>query len=374
MANTTDLLSSFPNSPRIIPIGLNFGPTSLSVAFFIDAGEYCTGITCGELYQSFWQDTLSKKAQHKPECASIKGLSASATLLFFISKIIIELRETFSEHITSAINMAIWALDNNPALNFKLIAVTVPDHWDRSALTHIATAINLAGQSLDGSHMIIPLSRAIQSAFQMIRYTKDQYLTLLLNYNKSYLHMILIKMCRTGCIVKKQVYFPHLGENELHKASTLSDTIASERESLTHNVADGEPSGKSKSNTVVPDKFITQRPICNNKEAHVDLIIDAVSEFMIQITIPSYSASELRHAVCDVRYVVIDGEASIPSLWDLRDAIKSKFINEEWINVEGDKRDCGAYGAAVAATRQLQNPKHLGDWKELPGYVPERLR
>ena len=289
--------------------------------------------------------------------------------------------------------MGVWALDDNPALNYKLMAVTVPNHWDRSARTHVATAIKLAGQPLDGSHMIIPLSRAIQSAFQMIRYTEGQYLTLLLDYNKSYLHIILVEMCRTGCTVKRQVCFPHLGEDELHKAPILGSTVASERESLTHNVVNGEPSddlqndGKSKYNTtVVPDKFITQRPICNNKVAHFKFIIDAVSEFMIQMIVPkasspavnfpvpSCSASELRHAVRDVRYVVIDGEASIPGLWDLRDAIKSKFINEEWINVEGDKRDCGAYGAALAETRQLQNPKHVGDWKDLPGYVPERLR
>lgn len=255
------------------------------------------------------------------ECAPSERLSTSAVSSFTSHEEVIEPVEALSGHIKSAINMGSWALDNNPTLDFKLMAVTVPNHWDGSARTHVATGTKLAGQPLDGSYMIIPLSRAIQLAFQMSRCTEGKYLTLLLEYNKSYLHMILLEICGTGCIVKRQVYFPHLGEDKLHKAPNCLQN-----------------DGKSKDNsTVVPNRFIAKRPICNNKAAHFKPIIDTVSEFMIRITVPKTS---------------------------------SPTVNEEWINVKGDKRDCGAYGATLVARRQLQNPKHLGDWKDLPGYVP----
>ena len=442
--------------PSIVPVGLNFGPTSLSITFFFDESEYYTGVPCGELYKSYFQDSLDEKVQCDLECGLIVSSSPPTHMTFTDHVEVSELVETFSKHIKSAIGMGIWSLDNNPALDFKLMAVTVPDHWGEAARTLVATATRLAGHPLDGSYMIIPLSRAIQSAFQMSRYTEGKYLTLLLDYNKSYLHLMLVEMCGTGCVMKKQIYFPHLGEDELHKAAILGSAVASEQQSPSHNVAKGEPSDglqfdeasnsihstnassasdlifpigdvdtslgsqdnaptieqaicvhdatnystsetpiidhtscKSDANrTTLPDEFNDQRPICHNKAAHFKPIIDTIHDFMIRVRATELLAlnaarqplkrihplSDLRYAVRNVKYIVIDGEASIPGLWDLRDAIKSKFVNEEWITVEGNKRDCGAYGAAIAASRQLQNPKHLGDWKDLPGYVPGRVR
>ena len=440
--------------PSIIPVGLNFGPTSLSITFFFDQSEYYTGVPCDELYRGFFQDSLEKKVQCNLECSLSVCSSTSADPSVTSDAKFSDLVETFSQHIKAAIGMGEWSLDNDPALDFKLMAVTVPDHWGEAARTLVATAAKFAGYPLDGSYMIIPLSRAIQSTFQMSRYTEGKYLTLLLDYNKSYLHLMLVEMCGTGCIMKRQIYFPHLGEDELHKATIQGSAVASKQESPTHNVAKGEPSDglkfdeasnsshstnissgsdlifpigdihtncfsqdsapsneqptcvryptdcstsdtpiidhhtscKSDTNrTTVPDEFNGERPICHNKAAHFKPIIDTVSKFMIQMRateilnaagkpmMPKIPLSDLSQAVRNVKYIVIDGEASIPGLWDLRDAIKAKFVNEKWITVEGDKRDCGAYGAALAARRQFQNPKHLGDWKDLPGYVPGRV-
>ena len=438
-------------NPSIVPVGLNFGPTSLSITFFCNQSEYYTGVPCDEIYRGFFQDSLVKKVQCNLECNLHVCSSTSANLSLTSNTKISELVETFTQHIKAAIGMGVWALDNNPALDFKLMAVSVPDHWDEFAHTLVANTASLAGHPLDGSHMIIPLSRAIQSTFQMSRYTEGKYLTLLLDYNKSYLHLMLVEMCGTSTIMKKQIYFPHLGEDELHKATVLGSAVASGQESSTHNVAKGGPSDgfqfdepsnskhstnvspgsdlifpigglcsqnsapsteqpvcvrhtsnrstpetlmigqhtscKSDANrTTVPDEFNGQRPVCHNKAAHFKPIIDKVSDFMIQMrateimnaakegVMPKHPLTDLRHAVRNVKYIVIDGEASIPGLWDLRDAIKSKFFNEEWITVEGNKRDCGAYGAALAASRQLQNPKHFGDWKDLPKYVPDTVR
>ena len=432
MANATGSKTSYLNIPRrdarkptVVPVGLNFGPTKLSITFFINESDYYTGVPCCEVYKSFFQDTLSKQVQCRPS----ERLSTPTISLFTSHGDTTKLVETISEHIKSAIGMGVWALDYNPALDFQLMAVTVPDHWGESARTHVAVACKLAGYPLDGYHMIIPLSRAVQLNFQMSRWTEGKYLTLLLDYNKSYLHLILVEMCGTECIMKGQVYLPHLGEDELHKAPDVtiddeSTSMPSTNSSATsdlifpigdvHNTypSDMDPftgqrtmsehytpnsptteasligfptSGRSKENrTAVPDEFMTSRPICHNQAAHFEPILDTVSEFMVEMTAPGlpkpapklatprYSVREIRHAVRHVKYIVIDGEASIPGLWDLSEAIKSKFANEEWIQIEGNKRTCGAYGAVLAARQQVQNPKHLDDWRGLPGYVPGR--
>ena len=338
MANTTDPLDA--ENRDVVLVGLNFGPTFLSNVFFIDKDEYYTGIPCDEIYKSFWQDALKKEGHLKYHPN--------------------ELVETLSRHIKGAVKMGVWALDNNPTLEFKVMAITVPDHWETPTRTCTATAMRLAGHPLDGQHMIISASRATGLALRMNRYIKDKYLVLLLDYNKSYLHVTLVEMCGTCCTVKSQVFFPHFGEDELHKESA------------------GPPSdGKSMDNSIiVPDKFTSQRPICNNKAAHFKPIINTVSEFILRIAASKTSSQTvtlpLRDAVRDVRYIVINGEASIAGRGDLCDVIKRMFVNEEWVKV-GHKQDCGAYGATLMARQQWQNPKHLGDWKDLPEYVPDTL-
>ena len=439
------------NKPHVVPVGLNFGPTWLSVVFFKDDddGEYYTGIPGGELYKRVFQDSLSKKVQCSLECRPNEDPSTSTVSLITSREKATQLMETFSEHIKSAVNMGAMALDCNPAFDFKLMAVTVPDHWGQSARTLVASAAKLAGHPLDGSSMIIPLSRAIQSTYEMSRYTEGRYVTLLLDYNKSYLHLMLVEMCGTDCDMKRQVYFPQFGEDELHKAPIVSSMVASGQKNLSHNVVQDErpaplfrvgeevyynPSSSESSSsdlifpigdvhtdsfpegdappsvqprnedhtehrptdppvshesdenrTARPDKLNGQHPICRNRAAHFKPITDTVSDFLTQTTItevfnaagkqiePSHTVDDLRHAVRDLQYIVIDGEASRAGLSDLRDAITSQFAKEEWINVKGNMPDCGAYGAALAARRQFENPKHLGDWKDLPGYVPGRL-
>ena len=458
-----DIPSLDARNPVVVPVGLNFGPTWLSITFFIDQDEFYTGIPCGEFYQGFFQCILRKEVQCGFYDRSNERHSTSAVPYYTSQEKAMQLVETFSEHIESAIRMGASALDNNPALRFKVIAVTVPDHWDEAARRHVATASRLAGHPLDGSHMIIPLSRAIQSAFQLNRVTESKYLTLLIDYNKAYLHLMLVEMCPKACVMKGQVYFTRLGEDELHKAPILGSAGTSDQESLTHNVVSGKPTGgsqnddegtsnlstghsstddlifpisdvhtgglpirerltsnssatrpsssnapsrdNSEKSAAVPDEFYAQRPVCHNQPTHFKPILDAVSKFMLVMTAPevsspatpaftasrnfmvrwpapkpsnlasdmpkrSYKVGEVRDAVRDVKYIVIDGEASIPGLTDLKKMIEQSFVNEDWITVLGTKRDCGAYGAALAARRQLENPKHVGDWKDLPGYGP----
>lgn len=438
-----DIPSPDAQNPVVVPVGLNFGPIWLSITFFIDQDEFYTGIPCDDFYQGFFQCLLRKEVQCGFYDRSSERHSTSAVPYYTSQEKAMQLVETISEHIESAIRMGASALDNNPALIFTVMAVTVPNHWGEAARRHVATASRLAGYPLDGSHMIIPLSRAIQSAFQLNRVNENKYLTLLIDYNKAYLHLMLVEMCPKACEMKGQVYFTRLGEDELHKSSISGSAVISDQESLTQNVVSGKPidgsqnvaegtsilstrdsssddlifpisdvytgglpirerltsnssttrpssinapsSDNSEKIAAVPDEFYAQRPVCHNQATHFKPILDAVSKFMLVMTAPeapktsnlasdmpkrSYKVGEVRDAIRDVKYIVIDGEASIPGLTDLKKLIEQSFANGDWITVLGTKRDCGAYGAALAARRQLENPKHVGDWKDLPGYGP----
>ena len=437
--------------PVIVPVGLNFGPTWLSTVFFHDDSQFTTRSSCGSLYESFFDNALCEKVQCDLEYRSSKGLYSADPSLTSKEEVK-EFVTKLSEHIKDVISEGALGLGN---LDFKLMAVTVPDHWGQSARAYVATATKLAGYALDGSHMIIPLSRAIQSAYQMSKTTYGRYLTLIVDYNEKYLHLMLVEMCGPGCTMKGQAYFPLLGENDLHKPPVLGNAVPSDQEGLMDNVVKLEPSGglpdHNKSirkisikesptsdrilpisdvhgtslpeddtpisdvsnrehptsgystseaplidhpsrddsdgdSAAVPDEVKADGPVCHNQAAHFKPILDAISEFMILMTrpesprpaiespTPRYTIRDVRHAVRNVEHIVIDGEASCRGRMDLTDAIKSKFSDEDWINVQGHKWDCGAYGAALAAKRQWQNPMHLGDWKDLPGYVPGGLR
>ncbi len=476
-------ISSIPprdaKTPLVVPVGLNFGPTWVSITFFIDQDHYHTGVPGSDLYRSFFQDALSQKVQCNLDQRLSENLSTSDVSPFKSEEKAKELMQAFSKHIKSAVRMGAWALDFNPALHFKLMAVTVPDHWDECVRTHVATAAKLAGHPLDGSHMIIPLPRAIQSTFQMGKNTQGNYLTLILDYNKSYLHLMLVvnfdelmiienfkkgTLHRDVCVMEDEVYFPLLGENELHKPPLVGSAVAAGADSLNNGSVNCQPSGGlpsvgdstdnpsiSKSaisdhftcdpppsiqslslstddfptsdlpsgtlptndpldselhssdqsaiddsssykhtcgnpdDDPLPDDFYAHEPNCHNQTAHFKPIVDTVSEFMVQMitpwksvlagesSMPKYTADDVSTAVRNVKYIVIDGEASRAGMMDLGDAIENMFINEKWITIERIKSDCGAYGAALVAKRQLENPKHMDNWKDFPGYIPGRL-
>lgn len=423
----------------LVPVGLDFGPTWISTAFSIDesridehghdeAGDYSNGFPCGQVYRDFYQEALSKKMQshldfHEP--------TPSGPLVPTEERAS-ELVQAFARHIEEARLMGVWALDNNPMFKFKVMAITVPEHWDISARTVVAKAARLAGQPLDGSYMMLKLPRAVQSAYEMHKYTAGKYLTLLVHYHKSHLHLMLVQMCGSGCVMKGQVYLPHLGEVAIRKAvesnhETLSkyhpgDNLSSEEptsdesdheatpdrnllhddplpdippqdtplhdDSLHGNPLTGNSITEEKLNdnltpepstsTASPDDINTKPPVYQTPLEYLKPIQEALLKFTLLMTRSddSNTASESsplsRPAFKDVEYVVIDGEATSRGEGALRTAIEEMFVDMTWVNVEGNISDCGALGAKIAALRQLENPKHLGDWKDLPGYLPEK--
>lgn len=348
---------SHAKNALVVPMGLSFGPTSVSNWFFIGKDLYLTSIPCDELYQSFFQDRLSKTVQCNLERRPSEDLSAVAISSSTDPDKAGGLADVFTHHITSVVRVGMEALDSDPGFNFKVMAIAVPDHWDHSARGQMELAVKSAVHRLDESNMVIPLSQAVHSSYEMEERTEGRHLNLILEYNKIYLHMMLVLVDGKSCDMESQAYFPHLGEYQLHKAPVEGDN---------------EPTSEG---TPIDDDFHIQRPVCHNKAVHFKPIIETVSEFMILMQkevapspsgkgkspTPVDSPSDATHPIRDVISIVVCGEACNSGLGDLRNALKERFVDEEGITVEEDWRRCGPYGAAkVAAQRLLQKPQLLG--------------
>ena len=419
----------------VVPVGLNFGPTKLTIACLINHER--TGYIasdCGDRYQSFFQYTLRKGVALSPEHDSSEGLTTSANSSLTRQEIeSAAMAPIISKHIKDVVRDATKAYDHEPHLMFRLMALTVPNHWDRSTRKLVADAASMAQHPLDGPHMVLPSPRAIHLSFQMSKNTQGNYLTLVLDFNRSYLHLMLLETIETyHCAMKRETHFPHLGEDKLHKTpnsnytadpdqtgitrdvdgkhsdgtqddpksignftitdAPISDLSVSESTSSDNGNSDihasddkagdqytndhtdivGLTGGNRGSDTAsVPDKISSRGPVCHNKESHFKPIVEAVARFMVSTLEPTpfipvfvsstleYTPRQLKEAMLEVAYIVIDGEASYRGLDDVRDAMKT-FASEHNVLVK-NMRYCGAYGAAVAAKQQFENPKHVCD-------------
>lgn len=247
--------------------------------------------------------------------------------------------------------MGVSALDYDPLLNFKVMAITVPEHWDVSARTMVAKAAQMAGEPLDSSSMILRLPQAVRLAYRMRIDTGHGCLVVLVYYHETHLHLMLVQMSAAGFAVKRQVYLPHLGEHAILKAS-VTDSPAHD------------------------DTADSQIIYETTYRGDLQPILEALQKFLVVTTLshdPNLLKKlpyVLKYAVSDVRCIVVDGEACNKGREALRTAIKKMFADMTWLSVT-ETHECGAYGASVAAQMQLQNPKHLGDWRDLPGYLPE---
>ena len=331
-----------------------------------------------------------------------------------------ELVRAFARHIKEARGMGVSALDYNPLLNFKVMAITVPEHWDVSARTMVAKAAQLAGQPLESSSMILKLPQAVTSTYRIGKDTTGRCLTVLVLYHKTHLHLMLVQMSKDGFVVEGQVYLAHLGEDAILRSSVASSAAgpgnknlkknsngrSSSREelypltetSLTEDDANDGPTPETLASkdsaskepfpeAPCPEELIPE-PSTSAHPAHDDTeppkyrgdlrpIQEALRKFLIFMTLSRTPdllkelPEILKYAVSDVGCIVVDGEANPRGKMALCAAIQEMFADMDWLSVKGNIHDCGAYGASVAAQMQLQNPKHLGNWRELPGYLPE---
>lgn len=368
------------------------------------------------MYKDFYKETLSKKVQGH---LNFEGLPPTAEPLVPTKERASELVEAFRLHIEGAIKLGVWALDKNPKLNFKVMAITVPDHWDASARTVVAQAARNAKQPLDSSYMILKFPRAVQMAYEMHKHVSGRFLTLLIHYHKSYLHLMLLEMFENICVMKGQVRLPHLGEDDI-KASAGSNTTP-EKPSC-DDLAGGQlVSDQSFSEDDTYENPLQRRSLAEGTEVYLneDRINDDLSLESSTSTHPAYddtassnylyteppvyryppvdlepiraaikklinlvtptnastpdgeSSLHLKLGITDIAYVVIDGDVTPKGQAVLHTAIEEMFVETEDISVVAWISDCGARGAELAARRQFQNPKHLGNWKELPGYLDE---
>lgn len=423
-------LQGLPEQPdenaTVVAVGLDFGPTWISTSFSIaGSGDFSNGFPCGPVYRDFYQEALSKKVQSH---LNFDEDTTSAASLVPTEERALELVQAFARHIEEARLMGVWALDNNPMLKFEVMAITIPDHWDVSARTVVAKAAKLTGQPLDGSHMILKLPRAVQSAYEMHEHTAGKHLALLVHNHKSHLHLMLVQMCGSGFVMKRQVYLSYLGEDTVLRAYAVDSAVDTGHETLSeYPPGDDLSNGESTSYECLPnillhdyplddtflhgsplsekpliedpltegglkddltpepststaslDDIYSKTPVFQYLRVNMGPIQEALRQFLQPKTVsndsnpPSDSSLSLRHAVLDVRYIVIDGDATSLGQEALRRAIEELFADMDWINIEGDMADWGAKGAKIAAQVQLENPQHLGDWKDLPGYLPEK--
>ena len=421
-----DFAEEVDEDATVVPVGLDFGPTWIHISFSVDRegiseGPYSTGVPGEKVYMDFYKETLSKKVQGH---VNFEELPPPAKPLVPTKERASELVEAFRLHIEGAVKLGVWALDKNPKLNFKVMAITVPDHWDASARTIVANAARDAKHPLDSSYMILKFPRAVQMAYEMHKYVWGRFLTLMIHYHKSYLHLMLVEMFENRCFMKGQVRLPHLGEDEI-KASSGSNTTPEkasgddspggqlvsdqnvgdqsvsaddtyENSLQRRTLAEGtevyqsedvlnedlalEPSISTHpayDDTASPDDLYIEPPVNRYPPVDLEPIQAAIKKFIILMTPTNAptpdgeSSLHLKFGITNKAYIVIDGDATPKGIAALDKAIKEMFAETEGIDVVARIFDCGARGAELAARRHFQNPKHLGDWKELPEYRDE---
>lgn len=349
----------------VVTVGLDFGPSWVNAHFLVNENQYYTGVACGQEYKDFYEEALRKKVQSR---LNFKELPSPDAPLISTEERASELVQHFLIHIKEARNMGISALEHNPSLNLRVLAITVPHHWDISARTLVAKAAELAGQPLDGSHMLLELPQAVQLAYEMRNQATGAYLTLIIMYQKSHLHLMLVEMQGSSCVMKGEVYLPHLGE-EVLKAPIVGSAVGSGEETFKKNApGDKPPAYDGPSPHDEPPS-----PAHHSPPVDLKPIQEALKKFLLLMTpTPDDSTSRtespgllLRSEVIDVKFVVIDGEASGDGLERLHEAVTEMLAKAERVIVIGNKPDCGAVGAERAGQRQLQNPMHVGDWREL---------
>ena len=403
----------------VVPVGLEFGPSWITTVFSIKEGpgEYFTGYPCGQVYRDFYQEALRQKVQQHlrfreflQPCAPLVATEERAA----------ELVEVFAREIDNARRMGVRAMDNDPKFDFKVLAITVPDHWDTSARTVVARAAELAGQNLDGSHMMLKYPRAVQSAYAMARNSEGEYLTLLVHHNKTYLHLMLVRMCDTDCVMQGEVCLPQLGEEALLSAvahdkeddkeglesmdpeneassdePTSTKTTDKDKETLKETDREDKTSNEATSTKTTEYKLHEEEPDNDrnapkfpvgtavvissddnhikrpaHQDPHIDWkpIQDSIKEFLILMTEPNTSSAPppsqqpLKDAARNLKHIFTGGEASMSFQNAIETGVEELFADMDWIKIhKGSMGYCGARGAEIAARGR--------EWEELPEYV-----
>ena len=183
-------------------------------------------------------------------------------------------------------------------------------------------------------HMLIRQPRAVEYAYDLeSRIAADDHLLFVVDYNRSYLHLLLCEAARHDgyALIEAQAPLPHLGEDVVSMA---------------------EPG------------------------QHYERISEAVKKF-IALTMtkdPSSPAGGLRYQ--DVKAVVLGGEASPEAMRGMRDVLHLIFtaLGEGVLFESLDPSYLVSMGAAKAAKSQVDHPKSTREFVSMPDSIPDEPR
>ncbi|KAM0805915.1 hypothetical protein BDR22DRAFT_191081 [Usnea florida] len=407
-------IQKLDKNATVIPVGLDLGPSWVGASFTLET-DHCPcsiGIPGSQVYKDFYSETLSMAVQHHLDFEE-PSLPLPVAMVSSESRAS-SLKRVFAEHISDLLRKLGRMEDR---LHFKVMAITVPSHWDISARTVVAKAAELAGHPLDGQHMVVKLPRAIQSAFKMCRENHGTYHTLVVNYHKTHLHLMIAQMRGTSFVMQREVWLPYLGEDGIRDALRAS-TKRVDDETCTdgflgveaHNaepiIMDNETPHseidfyRRDSVATTPRKPITKdppNPILTNESSAVphctqghlppqhstlpnpqptnahhanhQPILNALHKF-IHLMPPPTSTSHSspsppisRYVLSDITYIVVCGDATPHSQQALLTAIRITYTQHSDIRLRACPCNCGSYGAEIAARRQWQNPMRVGVWE-----------
>jgi len=210
-------------------------------------------------------------------------------------------------------------------------AISVPYHWNSTAQHTTLSAATVANVPLAGIHMLLRYPRALDNAYHLeSSLAADDYLSLVVDYNRSYLHPLICETVKDGgyALVESQVQLPHLGEDAVSK---------------------GEPG------------------------QHYGRISEALEKFVYLTAAKEPSSSTGGFPYNDAKAVVLGGEASSEAMRLMHDVLQQIFadLGKGALFDSLDPLYLGSMGAARAAKSQVDNPKTTCDFISMPDYIPD---
>lgn len=303
------------------PLGLNFGPTYITASHALDDGAIVpvTRVTASVPYQDFFRRSLEERVQRDLQSRPQEHLPNSH--LYPPESQAEELSALFAHEIGAIKSDASRVLEST-AVDVK--AITVPYHWNRTAQYAILSAAEVTDVPLAGMHLLLRYPRALGQAYDLESgIAGAEYLSLVVDYNRSYLHLLICETVRHGgyALVEGQVQLPHLGEDA---------------------ISEGEPG------------------------QHYERISEALKSF-ISLTLaknPYYD---------DVRAVILGGEASSEAMGCMHNTLQQTLaeLGKGMLFDSLDPMYLASIGAARAAMSQVENPKTDRDFVSMPDYIPD---
>ena len=317
-----------PNMPY--PLGLNFGPTYLTASYALDDGSVVpvTLVTASAAYQDFFRESLQKSVQKDLQSRLREQLPNSH--LFPPESQAENLSALFTHEINAVISDASRVLEST-AVDVK--AISLPYHWNRTAQQAILSAAQAAHVRLAGIHLLLRYPRALDKAHDLEScLAEDDYLSLVVDYNRSYLHLLICETAKGGgyALVEGQVQLPHLGEDDVSKSES---------------------------------------------EQQYERISKALASFLSLTTMRDASSSTGTQLLPyhDIKAVVLAGEASLAAMQRMHDVLQQSIakLGNGALFDSLDPLSSASMGAARAAKAQVDDPKSTRDFISMPDYVPD---